>query len=153
MTYSKQRKIYITLSAIAVIAVMIIIFCLSAQVSDTSEETSGSFIAWIKAFLGIDFSQEVIRTLAHFCEYAGLGFLVTNLFSACKQRLMPIISAICSWAYAWTDEIHQIFVEGRAFQLSDLSVDLCGILLGTVVFIILIKFINILKNKKHISSH
>ncbi len=151
MTYSKKQKIYIALSSIAVIAVMITIFYLSSQVADTSEETSGAFIARIKALLGVDFSQEVIRTLAHFCEYAGLGFLVTNLLFACKQKLMPIISAICSWAYAWTDEIHQIFVEGRAFQLSDLAVDLGGIILGTVVFAIVIKVISILNNKKHIS--
>jgi len=39
--------------------------------------------------------------------------------------------------YALFDEIHQMFVPGRAFQLFDLSLDAVGIILGLGIFLIL----------------
>jgi VanZ family protein len=40
-----------------------------------------------------------------------------------------------SMAYALFDEIHQVFVPGRAFQFLDLSLDAVGILLGLGVWV------------------
>lgn len=134
MNYSKGRKIYIIISAILVVTVAIIIFQLSAQTASESSGTSGSLINLIFDFFGKNLSQKFIRTLAHFCEYAGFGLLVTNLIFALKDKPKPVLSILVSLGYAITDEIHQIFVPGRAFQLSDLAIDLGGIVLGTVVF-------------------
>lgn len=134
MEYTKKRKIYIVFSALAVAAVMVIIFYLSAQDSEESTETSSWFLDLITSVFGKAPDQELLRTAAHFCEFAGLGLLVCNLIFAVKDNLKPIVSIVLSWLYAWTDEIHQIFVDGRAFQLSDLAVDLGGIVLGTAVF-------------------
>ena len=134
MNYSKGRKIYITISAILVIAVAIIIFYLSGQTASESSNTSDSLIALIFSIIGQTFSADFIRTLAHFCEYAGFGFLVHNLIFALKYKLKPLLCVLFSFGYAITDEIHQIFVPGRTFQLIDLTVDLGGIILGTVVF-------------------
>ncbi len=78
--------------------------------------------------------QDLLRTFAHFCEFAGLGFLMGNFIFALKDKLKPLLCILLSWGYAWTDEIHQIFVPGRAFQLIDLTVDLGGIILGVAVF-------------------
>lgn len=134
MKYTCKRKLYIAISAVAVATVMIVIFMLSAQNATESSQTSGSLIEMIYSILGKTFSQEQIRTFAHYCEYAGFGFLVCNLFYSVTLKLKPIISIILAWCYAWSDEIHQLFVEGRAFQLSDLAVDLCGILTGVCFF-------------------
>lgn len=138
MNYSKGRKIYITISAILVAVVAIIIFYLSAQNGEESSSVSSSLIALIFSLIGQTFSQNFIRTLAHFCEFAGLGFLIHNLIFAIKNKLQPLFCGLFSFGYAVTDEIHQIFVPGRAFQLIDLAVDLGGIVLGTAVFCVII---------------
>ena len=139
---TKGRKTYRIFSIIAVSAIMITIFLLSAQQAKDSAQTSGFFIELLNSIFNKKFSQDFLRTAAHFCEYAGLGFCMCNLLYSYKERLTPFISALLSWGYAWTDEIHQIFVPGRAFQLSDLAIDLCGVILGTVVFVVLMTIIN-----------
>jgi VanZ family protein len=138
MNYSKGRKIYIAISAILVIAVAIIIFYLSHQTSTESSNTSDSLIGLIFTLIGQTFSTEFIRSLAHFCEFAGFGFLMINLLFSLKDKLKPFLSVLFSFGYAVTDEIHQIFIPGRAFQLIDLTIDLGGIVLGVVVFCLLI---------------
>lgn len=136
MNYSKGRKIYIALSAIALVAVLITIFVLSAQNGEKSSSTSGFFTELIEAIFGQPADEAIIRTLAHFCEFAGLGFLMCNFLFALKDKLKPILSILLSCAYAVTDEIHQYFVPDRACQLSDFAVDSAGIVLGVTVFCI-----------------
>ena len=138
MNYSKGRKVYIILSAIALAAVLIIIFVLSAQNGEESSSTSGFFTKLIETLFGQPANEAIIRTLAHFCEFAGLGFLMCNFIYALKDKLRPFFSIIFSVLYAISDEIHQIFVPERACQLSDLAVDFCGIILGVIVFCALI---------------
>lgn len=137
MNYSKGRKLYIAISEIAVLAVLITIFCLSAQNGEDSSATSGFFTRLVTALVGHSVEESIVRTLAHFCEFAVLGLLVSNLFFAIKNTPKPFFSTILSAAYALTDEIHQIFVPGRACQLSDWAVDFGGIVLGVAVFCVI----------------
>ena len=148
MEYSKGRKIYIIISAVALLAVLITIFVLSAQNGEESSSTSGFFTKLIEAISGQPANEAIIRTLAHFCEFAGLGFLMCNFLFALKNKLRPFLSIIFSIIYAATDEIHQYFVPGRACQLSDLTVDTCGIVFAVVVFCIIIYIISKNKYKK-----
>ncbi len=148
MKYTFKRKIYIIISAAALLAVLVTIFCLSAQTAKESSGTSGGLISWLRDVLNIEFSQGFIRTVAHMCEFAGLGLLVQNMEFSLKDKTSPVLCVILSWAYAWTDEIHQIFVDGRAFQFSDLFVDLAGIVLGVAAFNIIYILI---KKKKSVS--
>ena len=148
MSYTRGRKIYIALSAIAEITVLIIIFMLSAQNGEQSSSTSGFFTQLIALLAGRPIPEEVIRTLAHFCEFAGLGLLTCNLCLALKDKPKPIHSILFAFGYAITDEIHQIFMPGRAFQLTDLAVDLAGITLGVAVLSVLALLIKKYKNKK-----
>lgn len=139
-----RRIIYRTFSIIAVAVITVTIFLLSAQTADNSSATSGFFTELLSRFLNKHFSDGFIRTCAHFCEYAGLGFFVCNLIYSFKGKTFPFISALLSWVYAWSDEIHQLFVPGRAFQISDLAVDLGGVIIGSFVFTAFIRII-----KKH----
>ncbi len=143
MNYTKGRKIYIAVSAVILIAVMITIFILSAQNGEESSSTSGFITELIVAIFGQDAKESIVRTLAHFCEFAGLGFLMCNFIFSLKDKLKPFFSIMFSFIYAVSDEIHQYFVPDRACQLSDLAVDSCGLILGTVAFCILV----IVKNK------
>ena len=147
MNYSKKRKAYIAFSAAALSAVMVTIFLLSAENSTESAETSGGIIQWIMDVLSVNIPSDVIRTFAHIAEFALLGFLVSNLFISIKDAPKPLLSVALSWGYAWTDEIHQLFVDGRAFQLIDLTVDLTGIILGTALLFVLFKLINAKKHR------
>ena len=79
-----------------------------------------------------------VRTLAHFSEYAALGFLSALLFLTydIKRSLSLLYAVAFSAFYAMTDEIHQIFVPGRAAQISDFLVDTSGALFGSIMLLI-----------------
>ncbi len=142
---SKKLKAHRIASMLMLIAVMVTIFCLSAQDSTDSAEVSGSVVSWLYELLKIDLPDGTVRTIAHCCEFAALGFLMINAIRSFKDSFNPVLSVIISFGYAFTDEIHQLYVPGRAFQLVDLAVDLLGIILGTIAFLILVKLI---KKKK-----
>ena len=131
---SSIKKIYFSLSLIIVIALLVLIFCLSHQNGSDSGDTSGWFTALINLLLPFSVSESTIRTLAHFSEFACLSFFVNNLFVAYKEKLSPVIAVSLSFLYAITDEIHQIFIPGRACQFSDMIVDLGGIISGMAVY-------------------
>ena len=133
-------KLYKAISLILLMAVMVTIFILSHQNGNESTKTSGFVTEFFSLFFGNNIPEAIVRTFGHFSEFAALGFLTTNCLYAFRKEKKPIICATLSWLYAWTDEIHQIFVDGRAFQISDLLVDLGGILCGTLLiyFIILL---------------
>lgn len=142
-----KSKTYYAISLALTAAVMVIIFYLSAQDAKESTNTSG----WVLNFVQIFFpkaTQEFVRTAAHFSEYALLSFLTANVFFARFGKMKQPLPIICAWGYAWTDEIHQIFVPGRAFQLFDLGVDLGGILLGALVYLALFKIVAAVKRRR-----
>ncbi len=128
-----SSTIYKAISATLLVALMVTIFFLSHQTSTESSATSGSLIHFIYELFGKAISQNAIRTLAHFCEFALLGFLTLNCIFAFTKKKQLVLPIVVAWLYAWSDEIHQLFIPGRAFQLIDLTVDLAGIVLGVSV--------------------
>ena len=49
----------------------------------------------------------------------------------------PVVIAVCfSVLYALSDEIHQIFVDGRAFGVADILIDSAGAVVGIAVCIL-----------------
>lgn len=143
----KSVKYYI-ISLVLMFAVMAVIFYLSAQEASESEIVSGFFVKLFEALFKTSITDEFIRTAAHFSEYVLLAFLTANVFNARFSAVKFPLPVVCAWGYAWTDEIHQIFVDGRAFQFSDLAVDLSGTVLGTVAFIVILNVIKKLKRMK-----
>ena len=68
--------------------------------------------------------------IVHFLEFGGLSALVVAgmrraeySFSARMRVIVPVIFCLL---YGLSDEIHQSFVEGRLFDLTDLAADLAG---------------------------
>ncbi len=131
------KKIYFAISLIIVLALFVLIFCLSHENGEDSTETSSWFTALINFILPFPVSESTVRTLAHFSEFACLSFFMNNLFVAYKDKLTPIIACTLSFLYAISDEIHQIFVPGRACQFIDMMVDLGGILSGFIVYAVI----------------
>lgn len=134
---STFKKIYFAISLVIVIFLLILIFCLSHETGEKSTETSGFFTKLINFLLPFPVTEDVIRTLAHFSEFACLSFFMNNLFVAYKDKLSPIIACALSFFYAITDEIHQIFVPDRACQLQDMLIDLAGIVSGMAVYVVI----------------
>lgn len=134
-----SKKIYKAISLILLLAVMVTIFILSHQTGEESSQTSGFVTRLLNTIFNGNAPEFIVRSFGHYSEFCALGFLGLNCYYAFKERLRPLLTVILSWGYAWTDEIHQIFVDGRAFQISDLLVDLAGVLTGTtLIYIILL---------------
>ena len=158
--YFKHKTVWITLAA--VIAVMALIFFFSSQTKDESSDTSGVIVDLYIDWFVPDFDEmtddaqdavlknlsHTIRKLAHFTEYAVLGFALTlhihELKDKLNVRLNKLWSVIIGVLYAASDEFHQYFVPGRSMQLKDIAIDSTGILTG---FVIISCILAALKNK------
>lgn len=88
-----------------------------------------------------------IRKNAHFFIYLILGVFVKYALNSTGISGFKsiVISLLICVAYAFTDEIHQLFVPGRGGQLSDVVIDSCGAGLGILLQLTFVKFIS--KNK------
>ncbi len=151
---TNKRKIYVSVSWILVAVCMGIIYALSAQTASDSANLSGSFIRAILDLLGIEFEQEVIRTIAHCLEFMGLSLLIFNAaYSTWETKFTPLIAFAGTVFYAITDEIHQIFVPGRAFQISDILVDSTGALIGVTASFVILKFILYIKKRRNCNGN
>lgn len=136
---------------------MIVIFAFSAQPATQSSQVSGG-IAYKLAKLQNDFlrldkteaelstqaesMQLIIRKGAHMGEYALLAILLCLYFSCsstCKRQLV-LLSLSITTGYAATDEIHQLFVPGRAGRLSDICIDALGGMIGLILCLIILHF-------------
>ena len=62
----------------------------------------------------------------HFLEFLILSFLFFRAFRAYKTKNAFLLSILFSTLYGLTDEIHQLFVPGRAFELKDILIDFLG---------------------------
>lgn len=65
-----------------------------------------------------------------------------------RNKISPLPAAALTSAYAVTDEIHQLFVEGRSCQITDWTIDTLGAVIGTTAFIIISLIINAYIKKK-----
>lgn len=147
---TRNRKIYIAVSWVLVAVCMVVIFALSAQVADDSKELSGSVVNGLFAWLGIIFPEELIRSVAHMLEFTGLSVLIFNAaYATWESRKTFLIAFAGTVLYAITDEIHQIFVEGRAFQFTDILIDSTGALLGAIASLIILRITKILIERRN----
>lgn len=143
-----NKKVKIILSWALVVACMAVIFSLSAQTAGESSEVSG----WLIFIMKLNVSQDFIRTVAHFLEYAGLSVLIFNALYQSFGYQRPLVAFIISALYAVSDEIHQLFVEGRAFQISDIIVDSLGAASGILVLILLINLVSKIKGGGYVDK-
>lgn len=140
-----KRKAYIVLSWLAVVLCMGLIFWFSASPAEESSGMSNSVIKRIMDLLGVELSSFIVRKAAHMTEFAGLAMLSFNaVYATWKIKLTPVAAFAMTVLYAVTDEVHQLFVEGRACQLRDVFIDSAGALLGVAAALIILKLLKIL---------
>ena len=70
----------------------------------------------------------ILRKIAHVTEYAILGALLTR---AVRRPGLALALAV---AYAASDEVHQLFVEGRHGSPLDVLIDTAGALAGVLAW-------------------
>ena len=113
---------------------MAVIFIASTSLG-SSEHTSRMFeplLRWVKPDITAEttsFIHFLIRKTGHLSEYAVLGILIMRAvrravpqFTEVWARRALLIAWVSSTAYAATDELHQVFVDGRTPALGDVAI-------------------------------
>ena len=100
---------------------------------------SGAFSDWVKELLAalLPFMESggagtgLLRKLAHFSEFALLGFLLSWLAGMLeKNKFLPLIWGCLA---ACTDETIQRFVPDRGPSVRDVGIDTCGVAAGMML--------------------
>lgn len=125
-----------------VILWMAIIFFFSNQKADDSGKLSDGLIVKVaNVFVDKDLSTNekeiilekyttIVRKTAHFGIYLVLGILVINLLCEYNIKHIILISLIVCLLYSITDEVHQLFIEGRSGEVRDVLIDSVGSFVG-----------------------
>lgn len=150
MKFCSKRLFFIRLILVLLtLSVVIFIFSNSAQNAQNSSAASGRVTDFLNNIclmfhLNFTFTQDVVRTLAHFSEFGLLGVvsLLTALsFFDVKVKSL-ITSILFSAVVSVADECIQLFSDGRAFQFSDLIIDFSGLSSGIVSVFLIALLIN-----------
>lgn len=93
----------------------------------------------------------IIRKWAHFGIYMSLGIASMGVFTYAFNFYKAFIITLYVGAFfAFTDEVHQLFVDGRSGQISDFGIDVLGLVtgitfcLGIYMMVCFFRFIRIL---------
>lgn len=147
MTNTNKLKLLSSWSP--VLLCMLAIFILSAQPASVSNSASKRIVRLgVEATINmtrvevveaekleiISSINSVGREYMHGAVFFVLGLLAQRaVVQSGGKGIAPVKAfALCA-LYGVTDEIHQLFVPGRAFELSDLAMDAAGSLIGIVV--------------------
>lgn len=128
---------------------MFLIFHLSNQPAVISAETSKNVSQQILEIVQENPTPQAVRSFdsflrnsAHFGLFLILGLLTYPTFLVQGYSKTMTKSVWFGIFYAWTDEVHQIFIEGRAFQLRDLGLDIVGFVLGCSLIFFVMSWLN-----------
>ena len=147
-------RLFRIVSVVLLLALMITVFCFSAQTADDSSSLSDGITIKIISVIFSDFGsfskaehEEIInnatfsvRKLAHFSLYFAMGilsFLSVVSYKKIRLSLRFLFSYLISVLYAVSDEIHQLFVPGRSCELRDVFIDSLGVLTALIILFII----------------
>lgn len=161
----RVAKIIVSMSI--TLAIMVVIFMLSAQDGEQSGSLSAAVArmlasVFVEGFGGMPSEQQTqlitqmswpIRKTAHATEYACLAIsLVVTCWQIavwrhearggaelCPRRipLVGVTAFIIAVLYACSDETHQLLIDGRAGQVTDVLVDASGAAIGCLLMCLL----------------
>lgn len=137
---------------------MAAIYSFSAQPASVSGKTSKSVTEKIINILPstkklpdakkqekIKSMDHLVRKYAHFTMFSILGvvLILTLLVSFSFKSLLHLwaTTLVVCLLYAISDEVHQLFVDGRSCELKDVAIDFLGSFSGSgLIMIILTKY-------------
>lgn len=150
MLFLKKNKFLAVVFWLLCLAVMYIIFMFSAATGDESEQVSQGLLEKIIEFIGNFISHNALRKLAHFSEFAALGFCMAGAIHYTFGKRNFYLPLIPSFLYAVSDEVHQYFVPERACRVFDIFVDTCGVMTGIGIFLLFVFIISKIVKKKEL---
>ena len=131
------------LFTLALLGCIVFIFSNSMKIASVSTVSSGRVLTLLQAALrrlghpalAQRLTDHIVRKLAHFCEYALEGFLLTLCLRVYTRHFFvhiswPILGGLLT---ALTDETIQMFSDGRSSQLTDVWLDFSGVMAGILV--------------------
>lgn len=137
-----KRIIY----GILVIAWMILILSFSNQTGEESQGVSDIITdkiveVVIKVNSNLEYKDVkdiisfIIRKGAHFSIYFIGGILIFNFLNTfpMNKKTTILLTIVIGILYAISDEIHQLFISGRAGQIQDVLIDSSGIIIATIL--------------------
>lgn len=139
-----RRRIRRILLWVFLAGIACMIFFFSSQNGEDSSRMSGRVLKHVIAYLqpalewvigrGVSMAtmERVVRKLAHFSEYALLGFCLTLLLREYAWRFPRIFACLMGAGYAVTDELHQLLSKGRSASARDVLIDTSGVVAGMV---------------------
>ena len=151
MIFLKNKKAF-CFWAFASAACMVVIFLASSQTAEDSGELSASLTqatfasvwSWfapggkeISAAL-LDTLETVLRKMAHLSVFFIFGVSAANCIRQLtdRKRFVFLVSICWCSVYAASDELHQVFVPGRAGMWQDWLLDTAGALLGVAAVLL-----------------
>ena len=154
-----------TTAGILALVWMCVIFAFSAQTKEESSVVSQGFsyriVNTTGLLLHLHIDEEQLREIAnaiegfvrkgaHMTEYAILAILVYVWLGRWQlsRRRMAYTATALTMLYACSDEIHQLFVAGRAGRVSDVLVDSAGAVVGLALFLFLKMCVSKIADKK-----
>lgn len=139
---------------------ILFIFSRSMVPSEASAQESGSVVGALGGFwnaLGIDedSADHIVRKLAHFIEFMGLGVLLTlcAVFHGEKKLKKHIFTVLFfCLCIPVLDETIQYFSPGRAPEVRDVVLDFSGAVTGFIVVAFIRKICKMNKKKEKIAK-
>ena len=144
---TKQRKLIWVrcILALLILLNMAVIFAFSSQPGKKSDATSNKISSTILETVDKDYRDlpekkqaslkvklaSPLRKLAHMAEFGSLGGLVFLFLLTWRGRIFRryFASLLFAFAYAATDELHQLITAERGAQFSDVMLDFYGALI------------------------
>ena len=150
-----KLRIYRVITGGLLLLCMVMIFRFSAQPASESEQVSGGVAYRIvetwSHLTGTEYTQSEmeayadridypVRKLAHMTEYGILCLLACAFVHGYSGnwKVCGISAVAVAALYAATDEIHQLFVPGRAGRFSDVCIDTLGAVIWLLLLIALV---------------
>lgn len=125
-------KIKKIIKIIILILWMLVIFLLSNQTGSESTGLSDKLICSMMSNCNPDIYSFIVRKIAHFMIYFILGIFTIMNFKLSKENIINAL-LICV-IYAFSDEIHQMFINNRSGELRDIIIDSIGSLSSILLF-------------------
>ena len=144
-----RHKVFVYLTLIPVLLTAFMIYSFSAQNGEESSKTSGRIVEEVVKIIEptlekldekkradiLESLPYLIRKSGHFVEYAMLGFFLLLHVKVRRSRFAFLCACGVGVLYAITDELHQLFVQARSGQASDVLLDSCGVFTGALVML------------------
>lgn len=125
----------------------------NAATTNNKNENSGSTLTKEQQAL-VNKSHTPIRKLAHMLEFGSLATLSLLFLITWPGKLWwrYLVALGFTLIYAGTDEFHQLFIDGRGPQLSDVLVDFWGALIACTIALIIIAMVRQVQKMKRTGS-